>query len=49
MHTYFAYDGLNAWLGGGGVLSAAMAPGFPDGSPAPRLRRPAAEIIQWRD
>ena len=46
--TYFAYDALNAWLGGQRVLAAAMALGYAAGNPPPRPRKPLEELAEWR-
>lgn len=46
--TYFAYDALNAWLGGQSVLAAAMALGYAAGNPPPRPRKPLGELAEWR-
>ena len=47
-NTYFAYDALNAWLGGQSVLAAAMALGYAAGNPPPRPRKPLGELAEWR-
>ena len=47
--TYFAYDALTAWLGGGGALAAAMALGYAAETPPPRPRKPLEELVEWRE
>ncbi len=46
--TCFALDALNAWLGGEGTLSAAMAIGYAAESPAPRPRKLLTEVTTWK-
>lgn len=47
--TYFAYDALNAWLGGPGVLAAAMALGYAAENPPSRPRKGLKELVEWRE
>lgn len=46
--TFFAYDALSEWLGGRGVLAAAMALGCAAENPPPRPRKPLADLVEWR-
>ena len=46
---FFAYDALNAWLGGQGALAAALALGYAAESPPPRPRKPLEELVEWRE
>lgn len=46
---YFAYDALNEWIGGKGVLAAAIALGHAAESPPPRPRKPLEELTEWRE
>ena len=46
--TYFALAELNAWLGGGRQLMAAMALGYPDENPPPRPRKEFDSLVEWR-
>lgn len=46
--TYFAYDELQQWLNLRGELTAAMALGYANESPAARPRKNMDEIVEWR-
>ena len=45
--TYFALAELNAWLGGGRQLMAAMALGYPDENPPPPPREEFLNPFVW--
>lgn len=46
---FFAYEELGRFLDSDGQLTAAMAFGFADESPAPRPRKSMEEAVEWRE
>ncbi|NLS75939.1 MAG: nitroreductase [Chloroflexi bacterium] len=45
--TTYALEELNAWLGDGSQMVAALSLGYPDESPSARPRKSVSEVTTW--